>query len=165
MGTVSLIGKKLSNNDQIFFKKFTSVRAKLETILVDQKDLIATILQKHVSAKRVDKYATLLDGIIDQLASQGAVTETTLITLAGLDGKIVIGTSSEATKQFSDDTKSEVFIRVALSSSMKCPLCGGYLDTEKSVSYDHVLKAREGGMGQKNNCQLTHPYCNQSVKQ
>jgi hypothetical protein len=165
MGTVSLVGKKLSNNDQMFFKKFTSVRAKLEAILVDQKDLIATILQKHVSAKRVDKYATLLDGIIFKLYSQQSVTETDLITLAGLDGKIVIGVSSDATKQFSDDSKSEVFIRVALSSSIKCPLCGGYLDTEKSVSYDHVVRAREGGLGQSNNCQLTHPYCNQSLKQ
>jgi len=165
MGTVSLIGKKLSNNDQTFFQKFTDVRAKLETVLIDQKDLIATILQKHASAKRVDKYATLLDGVVDQLALQGSVTETDLIKLAGLDGKIVIGANFDATSQFSDETKSEVFIRAALSSSIKCPICYGYLDTEKSVSYDHIIRAREGGLGHTSNCQLTHPYCNQSVKQ
>ncbi|MCV5626719.1 HNH endonuclease [Escherichia coli] len=43
-------------------------------------------------------------------------------------------------------------------------MCQGYLDTEKSVSYDHIVRVREGGDGNSDNVQLTHPYCNQSVK-
>ncbi len=57
------------------------------------------------------------------------------------------------------------FAYFVLESAMKCPICNGYLDPEKSVSYDHVIRAREEGGGNHENCQLTHPFCNQSVKQ
>lgn len=164
MGTMTLIGRKLSNNDKTFFQKFTTVRSKLEDVLVNHKDLIATILQKHVSPKRVDKYADFLDKLINHLTTNVLPSELDLVKMSGLDGKIVVGSGSDIAKEFSDDVKSGAFINAALSSSIKCPLCNGYLDTEKSVSYDHVVRAREGGLGHSNNCHLTHPYCNQSVK-
>lgn len=165
MGTMALIGRKLSNNDKAFFQKFTSVRSKLEDILVNNKELVATILQKHVSPKRVDKYADFLDELIKHLATNDVPSELELVKMSGLDGKVVVGSSADVQKEFSDDVKSGAFITVALSSSIKCPLCNGYLDTEKSVSYDHVVRAREGGVGHLSNCHLTHPYCNQAVKQ
>ena len=64
-----------------------------------------------------------------------------------------------------DDTKSATFINTALKSAIKCPVCDGYLDSKKSISYDHIKPKREGGLGSIDNCQLAHPYCNQSVKQ
>ena len=165
MGTMTLVGRKLSNNDKTFFQTFTSVRSKLEEILVNHKDLIATILQKHVSPKRVEKYADFLDELIKHLSTKGVPMELDLVKMSGLDGKVVVGIGADSPKGFSDDVKSGAFISIALSSSMKCPICNGYLDTEKSVSYDHVVRAREGGHGQSGNCHLTHPYCNQAVKQ
>lgn len=164
MGTMTLVGRKLSNNDKTFFQKFTTVRSKLEDVLVNHKDLIATILQKHVSPKRVDKYADFLDELIRHLTTNGIPSELELVKMSGLDGKVVVGSGTDISKEFSDDIKSGAFINVALRSSIKCPLCNGYLDTEKSVSYDHVVRAREGGLGHSTNCHLTHPYCNQAVK-
>lgn len=164
MGTVTLIAKKLANNDKEFFKKFTSIRSRLETLLIEHKDLMATILQKHVSNRRIDRYVSLLTEIINALLVDKVIGEEDLVTFAGLDGKIVTGRSGESPKRFSDDVKSKVFIQTALSSSVKCPLCHGYLDTNKSVSYDHVVRAREGGGGNALNLALTHPFCNQSVK-
>ncbi len=164
MGTMTLVGEKLSNNDKAFFRKFTDVRAKLEDILVNHKDLIATILQKHVSPKRVSKYAEFLDTLIQYLITNDAISELELVKMSGLDGKVVVGSGNDPSKKFSDDIKSGAFINKALTSSIKCPICDGYLDTEKSVSYDHIIRAREGGHGVANNCDLTHPYCNQSVK-
>jgi transcription termination factor NusB len=164
MGTMTLVGRKLSNNDKTFFQKFTSVRSKLEDVLINHKDLIATILQKHVSTKRVDKYADFLDELIRYLATNEIPSERELVNMSGLDGKVVVGSATDISKEFSDDIKSSAFINAALSSSIKCPLCSGYLDTEKSVSYDHVVRAREGGLGHSANCHLTHPYCNQAVK-
>jgi len=35
---------------------------------------------------------------------------------------------------------------------------------EKSVSYDHIVRVRDGGPGDLDNLQLTHPYCNQAVR-
>lgn len=164
MGTMTLIGRKLSNNDKNFFQKFTAVRSKLETILINHKELIATILQKHVSPKRVDKHADFLEELINHLATKNIPSELELVKMSGLDGKVVVGSGNDASKEFSDDIKSGAFISAALSASIKCQICNGYLDTEKSVSYDHIVRAREGGLAHLNNCHLTHPYCNQSVK-
>lgn len=164
MGTVTLIAEKLANNDKGFFKKFSSIRSKLETILVDHKDLIATILQKNVSGRRVDRYAKLLDQTIGALSAGNEVADSDLVKFAGLDGKILSGGTLGAPKKFSDDAKSQVFIQTALATSVKCPICAGYLDTVKSVSYDHVQRAQDGGVATAKNLQLTHPYCNQSVK-
>lgn len=165
MGTMTLVGRKLANNDKNFFHKFTKVRSRLEAILINNKDLIATILQKHVSPKRVEKYADFLGTLVDHISQNGSPSEIDIVKMSGLDGKIVVGSDGDVSKEFSDDAKSEVFITSALSSSIKCPICEGYLDTDKSVSYDHIVRAREGGVGKSSNCHLTHPYCNQSVKQ
>ena len=165
MGTVKLFGLKLVNNDSTFFAKFTDVREALEKILIENKDLIATILQKNMSAKRIDVYATLLEKTILGLVNSEELNDQFLIDASGLRGKLIVGSGQYQGKKFSDDTKSEAFIYTALSSAIKCPICNGYLDPDKSVSYDHIVRARENGKGEKNNCQLTHPYCNQSVKQ
>jgi hypothetical protein len=34
------------------------------------------------------------------------------------------------------------------------------LDSNKSVSYDHIAPKRKGGTGDPANVQLAHPYCN-----
>jgi hypothetical protein len=164
MGTMTLVGRKLANNDKTFFSKFTQARSKLEQILVHHKDLIATIIQKHISPRRVEKYADLLDDLINHLNTNKALNELEIVRMSGLDGKIFVGSGGETSKSFSDDAKSEAFITAALRSSIKCPICDGYLDTEKSVSYDHFVRARDGGTGRSDNCNLTHPYCNQSIK-
>jgi hypothetical protein len=138
MGTVKLIGSKLANNDSGFFKKFTSIREGVEGILVENKDLIATILQKNISTKRTGVYCNLLSKIIEALISGDDVDEQFLVDNSGLTGKLFVGGPDYHKKAFSDDAKSTAFIHKALASAIKCPICNGYLDPEKSVSYDHV---------------------------
>lgn len=165
MGTIGLIAGKLANNDKNFFVKFTKVRHDLEKKLIENKDLIATILQRLLSTKRVERYTLLLDHIITALADGQDVGEQDLVAWSGLDGRVVLGSASESATRFSDDTKSEVFISEALRSAVKCPICSGYLDAAKSVSYDHIQRVEDEGVGSAGNLQLTHPYCNQSVKE
>jgi hypothetical protein len=166
LGISILISRKLINNDNQFFDKFTRVRSRLESTLIEHKDLIATALQKTISKNRIGMYATLIDNLISTLDSDPAaiISDNDIVTHAGLSGKIITGISAPAGERFSDDTKSSVFIKTALTSALKCPICGGYLDTQKSVSYDHKKELAAGGLGGEENCQLTHPYCNQSVK-
>ena len=165
LGTSSLIAEKISNNDKSFFQKFTQIREELESVLIENKDLIATILQKSISKYRVSKYHNLLNKIINSLYAGGRVSENDLISFSELDGKIIAGDFKNASKKISDETKSKVFINMALNHGIKCSICSGYIDIEKSVSYDHIERVREGGLGSVDNTQLTHPYCNQSVKQ
>ena len=165
MGIVILLGKHLSNNNKGFFKKFTNCLAKLESILIDNKSLITSIIQNYSSNQRANKYSELLDKIIDLLDRNEIVDENKLIDLSGLKVKTILSRAGKESKNFSDGVKSEVFIKTALSCSIKCPICDGYLDTKKSVSYDHITRKREGGLGDSSNGQLTHPYCNQAIKQ
>lgn len=165
MGTVSLIGRAISNNDKTFFQKFTRVREQLEGILIKDKEMIATILQKHPSKKRVDNYEQFLSGLIKFLDEGIVPDDAMLVQLLGMEGKVVIGKDIQRPTAFSEDTKSLVFLTTALRTAIKCSFCKGYLDAEKSMSYDHVNPVRAGGVGDANNCALMHPYCNQSAKE
>jgi hypothetical protein len=166
LGISTLIARKLINNDKTFFEKFTKVRSKLEDILINHKDLIATILQKTISRHRVTKYADLIDNLVTELFADGGkvISDENLVMIAGLSGKIITGTQLDNSERFSEDTKSAAFINTALKSAIRCPVCQGYLDQSKSVSYDHKIEKAAGGTGSLENCQLTHPYCNQSTK-
>lgn len=164
LGTISLINDKLINNNKDFFEKFTSVREQLETVLIENKDLIATISQKHLSDKRVDIHSQLLDSIINKLSENEVVSQDDLISFAKLEGKLITGDYKNNSPRINDDQKSKTFIKTALISAIKCPICNGYLDPEKSVSYDHIKRVREGGGGSSDNVQLTHPYCNMAIK-
>jgi hypothetical protein len=164
MGTALLIKKKLLDNDPTFFRKFSARRARLENALVEHKQTIAAILQGYVSKHRVEKYFALIDALIDRLGTDQPVTSEDIVTLSGLAGKVFVGTDSTDNATFSDAVRSETFIRKSLEHAVKCSVCGGYLDPAKSVSYDHITRRREGGSGRTDNCELTHPYCNQSIR-
>lgn len=164
MGTVALVGRKLANNDSEFFKTFSSVRGRLEQSLVSYKDLIATILQKLASRGRIKGYELLLEALIQRLRAGDEPTEEWLVDSAGVRGKVLTGTARVEATAFTDDVKSEAFIAVALKGAPRCAICNGFLDVDKSVSYDHGERERDGGRGDLENLRLTHPYCNQSVK-
>jgi hypothetical protein len=164
MGIMYLLAKQLSNNNSKFFSDFTQARSSLEYILINKKDLIATILQKHISKNRISIYSDLITELITRINNKVEVTDKDIVTITKLEGKIVLGNTIISNNSFSDDVKSHTFIKTALRSAIKCDICNGYLDPEKSVSYDHIVRVREEGDGSSENCQLTHPYCNQSIK-
>ena len=166
LGMSTLIARKIINNDKTFFETFSAVRGKLEDLLIRHKELIVTILQKTISRHRITNYADLIDNLVEQLFADPskAITDQDLVMLAGLSGKIITGTQTETGERFSGDTKSAVFIKTALTAAIRCPVCPGYLDQTKSVSYDHIKERASGGGGGEENCQLTHPYCNQATK-
>lgn len=164
MGTMELIARKVVNNDSEFFKTFTSVRSNLENILIEKKDLLSTIIQRHISGRRSAVYASVLEFIVKKLQKGGAPTDTDLVSIANLEGKIVVGSPITSAIDFSEDVKSKAFIVSAISSAQHCNICNGYLDPMKSVSYDHVKEKKSGGVGNVENCKLTHPYCNTGYK-
>lgn len=164
LGVCKLIAKKLIDNNKSFFVTFTENRSKLEEILTVEKDLIATIIQKHISNKRIPMFAELIDQIIKELKSGNEVTPAKIVQIAKLEGKIVLGSTVAEKQDFSESVKSQTFISKALKSNIKCPICNGYLDPEKSISYDHIVRKEDEGMGNSDNLQLTHPFCNQTMK-
>lgn len=164
MGTIALFGQKLVNNDQTFFQNLTSIRQKLEFLLINKKDLIATVLQKHLSQKRVAIYARLLDDLINEIKSGKEVMDENIVKICGLEGKLIVGGFDSLSTEFSDDTKSKIFLDSALKNALSCPICNGYLDAAKSASYDHIHEKQHGGTGHASNCQIVHPFCNSAIK-
>ncbi|GAB3863686.1 hypothetical protein GCM10028824_00240 [Hymenobacter segetis] len=164
LGTAKFLNLKILNNDNNFFKQFTSVREQIEKCLVQNKELISTILQKVSSRRRTNTYALIISNIFINIKSGKIVSEEDLVDWAGLLGKIVIGGDKTTSTTFSETTKSKIFINMALGSAQKCSICGGYLDQTKSASYDHIIPRREGGLGSVSNGQIVHPYCNQGYK-
>ena len=131
LGTALFICEKLYNNDNLFFKYFTTVREKIENILITNKDLIATILQKLGSKKRVIQYKELLSNIYSAAKENKGIRDSDLVSWAELDGRIIVGQEKINKVDFSDEVKSKIFIYTALKNHIKCPICNGYLDTGK----------------------------------
>ncbi|WP_180926686.1 DUF262 domain-containing protein, partial [Vibrio parahaemolyticus] len=91
LGTVSLFSEKLAQNNKSFFTTFSLVRDKVETLLIDNKELIAAILQKHISNKRVSVFKDLLERITTTLSEGKLVHQDDLISFSQLDGKLISG--------------------------------------------------------------------------
>jgi hypothetical protein len=164
LGTAKFISEKLANNDSLFFRKFTERRIRIEKTLIEHKELIATVLQKMGSSKRIDAYSAIISKIYSATVDQTQISDSDIVDWAGLTGKIVVGKEKTSSTAVSDETKSRVFIYTTLKNTAKCPICGGYIDTNKSISYDHITRKVEGGLGNVENIQITHPFCNQSFK-
>ena len=166
MGMAMLIAKKLVNNDSDFFKRFTKIRKRFEEDLLNKKSLLSAITQQIRSNQRYEIISKLFESMVAKLEKVGdGLTDIEIVELCGVKGKLFISKEKTTGKQFSLDTKSAVYLKEALNNALRCPVCEGYLDPRKSVSYDHSIPLRGGGLGNEENLQLTHPYCNQSIKQ
>ena len=164
LGMASLLTERVRNNDTGFFKKFTTARRVVEEFLVDNKSLIAFVLQNMSKAQRVTRMKELFAFLVRESGSGTPPTPEEAIAQLGLRGRILNVNAIQTSTQFTDDTKSMMYVASALEAALKCPVCGGYLHPSKSVSYDHVVRRRDGGSGDPLNGQMLHPFCNTGVK-
>ena len=106
----------------------------------------------------------LFDCLTSATKPEGAPDIESVFTEIGVRGKFLDLQNLQTAQHFTDDTKSELFIRAALGTILPCAICGGYLQPTKSLSYDHVTRRRDGGSGHISNGQMVHPYCNTGFK-
>lgn len=164
LGMASLIAEKLRNNDNLYFKKFTAARKNLEKFLMSNKSLIGILLQNMGKGNRVSKMRDLFSFLVAESADRLVLPEEAIAHL-GLRGRIFdVNAIQQGPTRFSDDDKSQIFITKALSNALTCTVCGGMLDPNKSVSYDHLTRVRDGGTGTPSNGDLVHPFCNTGIK-
>lgn len=162
LGMTTLIAEKVRNNDQLFFRKFTKARQKVENFLIENKSLITLLLTNMSKGQRTSKMKDLFNFLVNEADAGRSLTPEAAVAQLGLRGRILDMNSPQTSPHISDDTKTIVFMRQALTKAMPCPLCKGFLDPSKSVSYDHIKPIRDGGTGDIANTQLVHPYCNSS---
>lgn len=164
LGMTELITKKLANNDTDFFRRFKEARKATEDFLIENKTLVGVLLQNMAKSQRISKMASLFDYLSSAFHQGLPVTAESAIHHLGARGKVYDVVAKHGATSFSDDTKSSLFIKTAIISALRCPICSGLLDPEKSVSYDHVERVRDGGKGDIENGQIVHPYCNTAMK-
>lgn len=164
LGMCALISEKLKDNDGGWFKKFTLARKLVEKFLLTNKSVIGIVLQNLGKRTRIPKMREMFRYLVDE-GAEGRIPETAeVFKHIGLSGKIYDITAAPRAVAFSDDTKSQIYYRQAIERAQACPICGGLLDMAKSVSYDHIMPVREGGLGSAENGQMVHPYCNSAMK-
>lgn len=150
---------------------FISGRSDFESIILEYDYLVPQIVRKYRSALDGSRYVKeyylkivehISHGIEKDLVINKIICEKSFSYLTiqkSIDNK-----SNVNNKDFSQERKSAAFIRDALSSGVqKCKICGGYLH-RNSISIDHIIRKEDGGLGSIENAQLTHPYCNTTVK-
>ncbi len=150
-----------------FFKKFTSVRADFEKFLLENDYFVQQIVRRYRSAsnsyEHIKKFYMLiinmlLDKVVFQEIPERITKEKDFSFLS------YVAFESEGREgDFSRETKSEVFIRDALNSALRCAICGGYIH-KNSISIDHIQRKQDGGNNFVDNAQLTHPFCNTGFK-
>lgn len=149
-------------------KEFTKVRSLFEDILIEYDFALQQILRHYRSSSNAlphikSFYAHLMNELLSNDGKQSSVKnvfnkeEFKFIKLNDTDDIDYSNTS------FSDETKSSVFIIEALDQALRCKICEARIHSN-SISFDHKERKEDGGNGNPTNAQLTHPYCNSSIK-
>ncbi|MEN9432618.1 MAG: hypothetical protein RLZZ422_207 [Pseudomonadota bacterium] len=156
----------LKNTNKI--NSFILVRKDFENIIINSENLIQQIVRRYRSgSNNVEHVRNFYMEIIQQLNNnispkqiiENILKDKRFDYLSIRDTDINEITNND----FSSDRKSEIFIREALTNTIRCNICGGYIH-KNSISFDHVIRKEDGGVGSVENGQLTHPYCNTGYK-
>lgn len=145
-------------------KSFLHIRNRLELFLISNKHFITNINTKYGSGlkshKHISKVITqtirmMLKNETDEYISEQILSDYPFLTATD---EVEITSS-----KFSGDVKSQIYIHETLPNSSVCSHCKGFIHTN-SITFDHVLRKRDGGKGSASNGALMHPYCNTGAK-
>jgi hypothetical protein len=150
------------------FREFISVRRKFEDFLMKYKKLPMQIVYRFGSGVKgylpmKELFMTLMECLL------AGRTDNEILKILAADPQFSflqpqdITVLEESGKDFNTDTKSAVFLRDALKDPLRCGICDGLIHFN-SISIDHIKRKADGGLGTVDNAQLTHPFCNTTVK-
>lgn len=164
MAIINLI-KDYENRDQLM--KFTTIRKKFEEFIWKHKILVNQATTTWGSgAKGYVNLSKLFDFII-QLLLKGKSEEEILSELDTHEDynffkPNIKPFNPKFKKDFSTESKSEVFLRDIEQYVKRCNICNGFLHIN-SIQIGHELDKKDNGTGNAKNGRLEHPYCN-SIK-
>jgi hypothetical protein len=150
------------------YQKFIDVRQNFEELLLKADYLIQQIVRKYRFANKAyehirDFYLLSIEKLAEKKDLETVINEVVSHPKFNYLRREIEIPNSEVSGDFSRDTKSAAFLREAIPTIMKCPICGGYLHT-KSITIDHVNRKQDGGSRGVENAQLAHPICNSTIK-
>lgn len=150
------------------FKDFIKVREKFEDILIEYDFAVQQILRHYRdSNKALPHIKNFYLSLMDELLKNDDKDISVKNVLGKEEFKFIKINETEdftiTSTSFSDETKSSVFITEALNTALRCKICKSRIHTN-SISFDHKHRKEDGGIGDFENAQLTHPYCNSAIK-
>ncbi|MCH9049567.1 MAG: DUF262 domain-containing protein [Proteobacteria bacterium] len=160
-------------NERKLLTQFTKVRANFEDYILKNSVFVSlTISRLGSGARSLNRVRDLYIKVFESLRD-GKDTEAISNSLyddpeyAHLSAARVpsprAGLQHGASGRVSTATKSAVFFRDAIAGAPKCAICGAAVHAN-SMSFDHIIRRRDGGTGDMANTQITHFYCNTGVK-
>lgn len=164
LGIMKVIAEAVRNNDKVWFKKFSLKRGLIEDTFIEKKSLINQGLANVSSLQRIDRVYRLFKFLVAHFQSSTEISDELVLQELGLKGAAGKLNIIDAPKGFTTEVKSAAYLQAAIDSATRCKICGGYLHTTKSVSYDHITPSSKGGTGTLENAQLVHPFCNTGIK-
>lgn len=147
--------------------KFTTIRKKFEEFLWTNKNLVNQATTTWGSgAKGYINLSKLFDFIIQHLIGKKSEGEIIKELDSNPDYNFfksgVRELNPKKRKDFSSESKSEVFLRAVQTNVLRCNICGGFLHVN-SIQIGHEQDKKNDGKGNADNGSLEHPYCN-SIK-
>lgn len=155
----------LENKNQ--YKEFIKIRPIFEEMIVKYDYLLQDIGRKYRQAISAAPYIKeFLSSVFLLLQGSKNLDEVVSDVIKYENFKYLKITPSkhlDYSKDFSDDKKSAVFMKEAIRNALKCGICKGLI-SKNSITIDHVTRKQDGGLGNVENGQLAHPYCNSTYK-
>ena len=148
------------------FNKFTDIREIFEEYIFKRKNISNQVTTKYGSGLKgyihlKNIYLYIIKNILGGTTKKSDIDSVITISYPYL--KLSDFGEKPKTKDFSSKSKSEVFLRDATKNASKCKICGGLIHIN-SITIDHIKRKEDGGLGNADNGQLTHPYCNTTYK-
>lgn len=150
------------------FPDFIKIRKAFEEFLIKYKNIVNQLNFKYGSGlksyKRLEKlYLFIIDLLLQSKSEQEILDSLSKSSDYSFLTPEAVEIEPTKRKDFSTETKSAVFLRDALLNPLRCKICDGLIH-RNSISIDHKDRKQDGGKGNVDNGQLTHPYCNTTIK-
>jgi hypothetical protein len=165
---LAVIGLLESFEKDNYYLAFTKHRKEFEEFLLKYKSFSNQVVTKWGSGiKAFDRLKILYRFILDRLVEGKNEAEILELLHAHPVFSFLTPVTSlvfETGSDFNTDTKSQAFLRAAIQTPVRCGICDARLHT-KSISIDHIVRKEDGGQGDLENAQTTHPFCNSGFKE
>lgn len=165
LATVGLIQEFEEKN---LYPYFTENRAAFEEFLLRYRYFTNQVVSVTGSGFKgylriIKLFKFILGGIAAKMGDEELVGTLQLTEGFGFL-KVLPEEDRSARSTFTTEVKSAAFLREAIEGAVRCKICHARIH-RKSISIDHIVPKRDGGMGEIDNAQLTHPYCNSGYKE
>jgi hypothetical protein len=153
------------------FLEFTTVRAKFEEFLMAHRSITEAVRKLGSGSRSRPRVVSLYKAVIRKLR-EGKSPDVVFTELSETKEFSFLLTvppemfleAEMGGKAFARDTKGAAYLRDALPTAPKCPVCGGLMH-RNGMQAGHVKARREGGSSHLRNAAMQHPFCNSTANQ